>query len=52
VVVTIVNDLTHSSAGDTVAKVETSPLQASWITMTNAFSAVLRGSRNGGKYEP
>src|SRR5207248_160290 len=28
------------------------PIQASWITVTSAFSAVLRGSRNGGKYDP
>src|SRR3954467_3041741 len=33
-------------------RVETPPTQASWITATSAFSAVLRGSRNGGKYEP
>ena len=25
---------------------------ASWITATNAFSVVFRGSRNGGKYGP
>ena len=33
-------------------RVDTPPIQASWITVTSAFSAVLRGSRNGGKYEP
>ena len=33
-------------------RVETPPIQASWITVTSAFSAVLRGSRKGGKYEP
>jgi hypothetical protein len=33
-------------------RVETPPIQASWITLTNAFPAVLRGSRNGGKHEP
>jgi hypothetical protein len=31
---------------------ETPPIQASWITVTSAFSAVLRGFRNGGKYDP
>jgi len=30
-------------------RVETPPIQASWMTLTSAFSAVLRGSRNGGK---
>src|ERR1700746_193442 len=30
-------------------RVETPPIQASWITVTSAFSAVLRGSRNGGQ---
>src|SRR5215472_11644454 len=30
-------------------RVETPPIHASWITVTSAFSAVLRGSRNGGK---
>ena len=33
-------------------RVETPPIQASWITVTSAFSAVLRGSRKGGKYDP
>src|SRR4051794_27365238 len=33
-------------------RVETPPIQASWMTATSAFSAILRGSRNGGKYEP
>ena len=33
-------------------RVDTPPIQASWITMTSAFSAVLRGSRKGGKYGP
>ena len=33
-------------------RVETPPIHASWMTVTSALSAVLRGSRNGGKYEP
>jgi transposase-like protein len=33
-------------------RLNTPPIHASWITVTSAFSAVLRGSRNGGKYEP
>ena len=33
-------------------RVETPPIQASWMTVTSAFSAVLRGSRKGGNYEP
>src|SRR5947209_4540438 len=33
-------------------RVETPPIQASWITATSAFSLTFRGSRNGGKYEP
>src|SRR5262245_55906452 len=33
-------------------RVETPPIHASWITVTSAFSAVLRGSRNGRKYDP
>jgi hypothetical protein len=33
-------------------RVETPPIQASWMTATSAFSLVLRGSRKGGKYEP
>ena len=33
-------------------RVDTPPIQASWITVTSAFSAVLRSSRKGGKYEP
>ena len=33
-------------------RVETLPIQASWMTVTSAFSAVLRGSRKGGNYEP
>src|ERR671926_1309932 len=32
-------------------RVDTPPIQASWITVTSAFSAV-RGSRKGGKYDP
>jgi hypothetical protein len=30
-------------------RVDTPPIQASWMTATNAFSVVLRASRNGGK---
>ncbi len=30
-------------------RVETPPIQASWITATRAFSEVFRGSRKGGK---
>jgi hypothetical protein len=30
-------------------RVETPPIQASWMTATSAFSLVLRASRNGGK---
>jgi hypothetical protein len=30
-------------------RVETPPIQASWITATNAFSEVFLGSRKGGK---
>ena len=30
-------------------RVDTLPIQASWMTATNAFSVVLRASRNGGK---
>jgi hypothetical protein len=30
-------------------RVETPPIQASWITATRAFSVILRGSRKGGK---
>ncbi len=30
-------------------RVETPPIQASWMTATRAFSEVRRGSRNGGK---
>lgn len=30
-------------------RVETPPIQASWMTATSAFSEVLRGSRKGGK---
>jgi hypothetical protein len=30
-------------------RVETPPIQASWITATSAFSEVFRGSRKGGK---
>jgi hypothetical protein len=33
-------------------RVETPPIQASWITATKAFSVILRGSRKAGKYEP
>jgi hypothetical protein len=33
-------------------RVETPPIQASWMTATSVFSLVLRGSRKGGKYEP
>ena len=32
-------------------RVETPPIHASWITVTSAFSAVLRGSRKGGNLE-
>ena len=38
--------------GVSTRRVDTPPIQASWITVTSAFSAVLRGSRNGGKYDP
>jgi hypothetical protein len=30
-------------------RVETPPIQASWMTATRAFSEVFRGSRKGGK---
>ena len=30
-------------------RVETPPIQASWMTATSAFSEVFRGSRKGGK---
>ena len=30
-------------------RVDTPPIQASWITATSAFSELLRASRNGGK---
>ena len=30
-------------------RVDTPPIQASWMTATSAFSVVLRASRNGGK---
>jgi hypothetical protein len=30
-------------------RVETPPIQASWITATSAFSETFRASRNGGK---
>jgi hypothetical protein len=33
-------------------RVERPPIQAAWIAVTSAFSAVLRASRKGGKYEP
>ena len=36
-------------ASSSTRRVDTPPIQASWMTATNAFSAVLRGSRNGGK---
>ena len=35
--------------GVSTRRVDTPPIQASWITATSAFSVVLRGSRNGGK---
>src|SRR5512144_2491265 len=33
-------------------RVETPPIQASWMTDTSAFSTVRRGSRKPGKYDP
>ena len=33
-------------------RVDTPPIQASWITATKAFSSVRRGSRKPGKYDP
>ncbi len=33
-------------------RVDTPPTQASWITVTSAFSQALRGFRKGRKYEP
>ena len=33
-------------------RVETPPIQASWMTATRAFSEVRRGSRKPGKYDP
>jgi hypothetical protein len=40
--------LTRSST----ARVEIPCMEASWITAVSAFSAVRRGSRNEGRYEP
>jgi hypothetical protein len=36
-------------ASSSTRRVETPPIQASWITATSALSAILRGSRKGGK---
>src|SRR5205823_9866012 len=33
-------------------RVDTPPIQASWMTAISAFSELLRASRNGGKYVP
>jgi hypothetical protein len=49
-------DLALGDAGSPIActrwstrRVETPPIQASWITATKAFLVIFRGSRNGGK---
>ena len=36
-------------ARSSTRRVETPPIQASWITATGAFSEVFRGSKKGGK---
>jgi len=49
-------DLRFADAGKPIActrsstrRVDTPPIQASWMTAINAFSEPLRASRNGGK---
>jgi hypothetical protein len=39
-------------ARSSTRRVETPPIQASWITATSAFSLVFLGSRKGGKWDP
>lgn len=42
-------DSPMACASSSTRRVETPPIQASWITATSAFSLVLRASRKGGK---
>ena len=46
---TVLFEMPIACTRSSTRRVETPPIQASWMTATSAFSLTFRGSRKGGK---